>query len=183
MVGGSPRSLKARVFLRAGVVFVFTALILFVPAGSFRYWQGWVILAIIFLPMVFSTFYFLKRDPALVERRMENVEPVAEQKRIMRWASSIFLCGLLIPGFDFRFGWSRMPVWLTVFSQFMVLAVYLGTYWVFRTNTFAARTVRVEKEQTVISSGPYRLVRHPMYTAALVMVVFLSTALGSYWAL
>jgi protein-S-isoprenylcysteine O-methyltransferase Ste14 len=176
-------NLKARVFSRSAVTFFVSAVLLFLPAGSWRFWQAWLLLAIIYIPMIFSTWYFLKRDPALVERRLQNVEPVPEQKRIMRWARLIFLGGFLIPGFDFRFGWSRVPLWLTLLSQALVLVGYLSTYWVFQTNSFASRTIRVEKEQTVISTGPYRFVRHPMYTGVVLMMAFLPLALGSYRAL
>jgi protein-S-isoprenylcysteine O-methyltransferase Ste14 len=179
----TPANLKSKVFIRAFVTLLFTALMLFLPAGSLRYWQAWVLIAIVYIPMIFSTFYFLKRDPALVERRMQSVEEVPEQKHVMRWARVIFLGGFLIPGFDFRFGWSHVPLDLAIISQAVVLVGYLSTYWVFTTNSFASRTIRVEKEQTVISTGPYRFVRHPMYSGVVLMMVFMPPALGSYWAL
>jgi protein-S-isoprenylcysteine O-methyltransferase Ste14 len=156
---------------------------LFVPAGSLNYWQAWAFIAIVFVPMLYFSFYFVERDPALVERRMESREQVPAQKKIMQWATVIFLAGLLVPGLDFRYGWSHVPLWLSVFSQLAALAGYLITFWVLRTNSFASRTIRVEKEQTVISTGPYRFVRHPMYSGAVIMLIFTPLALGSYWAL
>jgi protein-S-isoprenylcysteine O-methyltransferase Ste14 len=179
----TPENLKSRLWTRATITFVIVLAMLFIPAGSLKYWQAWSYIAIIFVPMIFFTFYFLKRDPALVERRLESQEQVPAQKKIMKWASLIFLAGFVVPGFDFRFGWSHVPLWLTVFSQFASLAGYLITFWVLRTNSFASRTIRVEKEQTVVSSGPYRMVRHPMYSGAAIMLIFTPLALGSYWAL
>jgi protein-S-isoprenylcysteine O-methyltransferase Ste14 len=169
--------------VRSAITFVIVALMLFVPAGSLRYWQAWVFIAVVFIPTTFSSFYFLKRDPALVARRLQSKEPVVAQKQIIKWATVIFLVGFLIPGLDFRFGWSHVSLWLTLCSQSIVLVGYLVTFWVFNTNSFASRIVQVEKEQKVISTGPYSFVRHPMYSGAVLMIIFTPLALGSYWAL
>ena len=90
---------------------------------------------------------------------------------------------LLVPGLDYRFGWSRVPLWLTVLSEAMVVAGYLITFWVMKENSFASRTVQVMEGQKVTSTGPYRLVRHPMYFGAVLMLLFTPLALGSWWAL
>jgi protein-S-isoprenylcysteine O-methyltransferase Ste14 len=176
------QSLATRLIARSVIAFVFIAVFLFVPAGSVHYWQGWVFLAIIFLPMVFTSFYFYKKDPQLVERRLQSQETVSEQKVIMKLASPIFFASFLIPGLDYRFGWSHVPLWLRIVSQILALAGYLFTYWVLEVNSFASRTIRVEAQQKVISTGPYRLVRHPMYFGAVIMLLFAPLALGSYWA-
>jgi protein-S-isoprenylcysteine O-methyltransferase Ste14 len=174
--------LKTRLASRSAITFFVTAAMLFVPAWSFRYWQAWVFLALIFVPMVVSAFYFYKKDPQLVERRMQTAESVGEQQRIMKVAKLVFLAVFLIPGLDHHFGWSRVPLWLTIVAQVIVLVGYLITFWVFETNSFAARTVRVEAEQKVISNGPYRFVRHPMYFGVVLLLPFTPMALGSYWA-
>jgi protein-S-isoprenylcysteine O-methyltransferase Ste14 len=179
----TPRSLKTRLILRSLFAVIFVAVLLFLPAGSLRYWQGWVFMAIVFLPMPITSIYFLKRDPQLVERRLRTQEKVSEQKTIIRWAQLVFFGSLLIPGLDYRFGWSRVPLWLTILSQVFVFAGYLITLWVMKENSFASRTVQIEEEQRVISTGPYRLVRHPMYFGAVLMLLFMSPALGSWWAL
>jgi protein-S-isoprenylcysteine O-methyltransferase Ste14 len=176
------QSLAVRLIARSVIAFVFIAVFLFVPAGSVHYWQGWVFLAIIFVPMVFTSFYFYKKDPQLVERRLQSQETVSEQKVIMKLASPLFFASFLIPGLDYRFGWSHVPLWVTIVSQVIALAGYLFTYWVLEVNSFASRTIRVEAEQKVISTGPYRLVRHPMYFGAVVMLLFAPLGLGSYWA-
>jgi protein-S-isoprenylcysteine O-methyltransferase Ste14 len=179
----TPRSLTTRLILRSLFAVIFVAVLLFVPAGSLRYWQGWVFMAILFLPMPFTSAYFLKRDPQLVERRLRTQEKVSEQKTIIRWAQLIFFGSLLIPGLDYRFGWSRVPLWLTILSQLFVFAGYLITLWVMKENSFASRTIQIDEGQRVISTGPYRLVRHPMYFGAVLMLLFMSPALGSWWAL
>ena len=179
----TPRSLKTRLLFRSLIAFVFVAVFLFVPAASFRYWQGWVFMAILFLPMPVTSVYFMKRDPQLVERRLRTEEKISEQKTIIRWAQLVVFASLLLPGLDYRFGWSRVPLWLAILSQLFVFAGYLITLWVMKENSFASRTIQVEEGQRVISTGPYRLVRHPMYFGAVLMLFFMSPALGSWWAL
>ena len=179
----TPRGLTTRLILRTLIAFVFVAVFLFVPAGSFRYWQGWVFMAILFLPMPATSVYFMKRDPQLIERRLRTEEKISEQKSIIRWAQLVVFGSLLLPGLDYRFGWSCVPLWLTILSQLFVFAGYLITLWVMKENSFASRTVQVEEGQRVISTGPYRLVRHPMYFGAVLMLLFMSPALGSWWAL
>jgi protein-S-isoprenylcysteine O-methyltransferase Ste14 len=176
-------TLKARVILRFVIAAVFIAGVLFLPAGGFDYWQAWVLIAIIFIPMFVASFYFLKHDPQLVESRLRTKENVREQKLIIKLAYFVFVTAFILPGFDHRFGWSHVPLWLTILSQAIALAGYLITYWVMKFNSFASRIIEVQSGQTVISTGPYRLVRHPMYLGAVVMFLFMPLALGSYWAL
>ncbi len=178
----TPRSLKTRLILRSLIAVIFVAVFLFLPAGTFRYWQGWVFMAILFLPMPITSVYFLKRDPQLVERRLRTEENITEQKTIIRWVQLLAFGSSAIPGLDYRFGWSRVPLWLTILSQLFVFAGYLITLWVMKENSFASRTVQVEEGQRVISTGPYRLVRHPMYFGAVLMLLFTPLALGSWWA-
>jgi len=156
---------------------------LFLPAGTFRYWQGWAFMALWFLPMLIAIPYFLERDPQLVERRLQTKEKSSEQKIIIRLAQPVMLASLFVPGLDHRFGWSRIPLWVTILSEAAVLAGYLLTFWVMKENSFASRTVQVTEGQKVITTGPYRLVRHPMYSGALLMLLFTSFALGSWWGL
>src|SRR5260370_18883966 len=147
-----------------GVTAVFSlAAILFIPAGSLRYWQGWVFMAILFLPMPITSVYFLKRDPQLVERRLRTEEKIIEQKTIIRWAQLVVFGSLLIPGLDYRYGWSRLPLWLAILSQVLVFVGLLITLWVMKENSFASRIVQVEEGQRVISPGPYRLLRLSLY--------------------
>ena len=130
--------------------------------------------------------YFYKHDPQLVERRLQRgwrKESVPEQKIIMKFGFVIWLIGFLLPGFDHRFGWSHLPLWLTILSQAFVLGGCLMMFWALKANSFAAATIQVEPDQKVISSGPYRIVRHPMYLGASVMFLFAPLALGSYFAL
>lgn len=178
-----PRSLAARLILRTVISLVIVAAFLFLPAGSLRYWQGWAFMAVWFLPMIIASPYFLKNDPQLVERRLQTKEKSKEQKTIIRLAQPIVFVNLLVPGLDYRFGWSYVPLWITIVSEALVLTGYTITFWVMKENSFASRTVQVMEGQRVITTGPYRLVRHPMYFGAVLMLLFTPMALGSWWAL
>jgi protein-S-isoprenylcysteine O-methyltransferase Ste14 len=164
------------------------AAILFVPAGTLRFWRGWALLGTYFVPTSVAFIYFLRRDPQVVERRLERKETVGIQKLLIRWGTPAFLLAFLLPGFDYRWGWSRhlfglVPSWLSLVSLAMVFAAFFLVFWVTQVNRFAARIIRVEEGQTVISDGPYRWVRHPMYFGSVVLWMFTPLALRSYVAL
>ncbi len=176
-------SLKTKLAIRFLLGGVVIGAMLFLPAGTFRYWQGWAYLLIWFIPMGIAFRYFLKHDPKLVERRLQGEETVREQKWIRRILIVIYVIAFLLPGLDHRFGWSHVPLWLTIVSLIVVFAGYAITLWVMKVNSFAGRTIQVESGQRVITDGPYGMVRHPMYLG--MSLLFLSTplALGSFVAL
>jgi protein-S-isoprenylcysteine O-methyltransferase Ste14 len=163
-----------------------TAALIFVPSGTIDYWQAWLFLACYFLASVTVSLWLLQNDRALLERRMRG-GPLAEtepnQKVIMTITSLGFLALLVVPGLDHRFGWSRMPDAFAVFGDVLLLAGWAGIIGVFKANSYAAATVQVTSGQKVISTGPYGLVRHPMYAAALLLLAGIPIALGSWWGL
>ncbi|MCK6538603.1 MAG: isoprenylcysteine carboxylmethyltransferase family protein [Anaerolineales bacterium] len=167
--------------LRLVVGILMIGALLFLPAGTFKYWQAWVWLAVLFIPMGFSLAYLLKIDPKLLERRTRTDEMRPEQRRIIMASVIYFLVIFILPGFDVRYGWSNVPVWLCLAADGVVLASYLLYLLVLKTNTYASRVVEVEQGQQVITSGPYALVRHPMYLAMILMMTATPLALGSYW--
>ena len=173
--------LASKLVLRLLTAAAAVASFLFIPAGSLRFWQAWVYLAIWFVPVSLAFAYFYRHDPELVRRRLQRTETVRKQKIIMKWfyvATPVFY---VLPGFDRRFGWSRSPLWLTTLGQAGVLSGWLIMLSVMKANPFAAGTIQVEFGQTVVSSGPYRIVRHPMYLGASLMLLSTPLALGSYW--
>jgi protein-S-isoprenylcysteine O-methyltransferase Ste14 len=155
----------------------------FLPAGTFNYWEAWVYLALLFTPMFFLMRYLFKNDPALLERRMRTKEKAPEQSSIIKLSFFYFIIIFLLPGFDKRYGWSSAPVWLVLIADAIVLTGYIMVIMVFRENSYASRTVEVEEGQKVIDTGPYAVVRHPMYSGITLLYVFSPLALGSYWAL
>jgi protein-S-isoprenylcysteine O-methyltransferase Ste14 len=177
-------SLQSKVIFQCTANLCAAAAILFIPAGTLDYWQAWIFLGITFVPMVVLCVYFYKHDPALLERRLRRREKEREQRLIMRAAMIVSALGFLVPGLDHRFGWTRrwmggIPEWAEIAAQAVALAGYLGTAWVIDVNRFASRTIEVEEGQKVISSGPYGVVRHPLYASALVFWVAAPFALGT----
>ncbi|MGA7078968.1 MAG: isoprenylcysteine carboxylmethyltransferase family protein [Terriglobales bacterium] len=172
-----------KLLIRFSMMTVVCGVALFLPAGSLRFWQGWIYLAIWFFLTLPAFAYFYKHDPAILERRQRRKETIGEQKILMRFIYPLQAAVYILPGFDHRFGWSHPPVWLTILAQAFVVAGYLMVLWVMKTNSFAGRTIQVEAGQRVISDGPYRIVRHPMYLGGGVFFLFTPLALGSYVAM
>ena len=160
-----------------------TGALLFLPAGSFDYWQAWLFLGVLFIPFIFVATYFLKHDPALLERRMKYKEKEAKQGLIVKLSGLFFFIGMLVPGFDYRYGWSDVPVILVLISDLIIFLGYMLVFLVFKENSYASRTIEVVKGQKVITTGPYAVIRHPMYAGVIAMYFFIPLALGSYWAL
>ncbi|SDT60434.1 methyltransferase family protein [Bradyrhizobium canariense] len=169
-----------------GLLFLFAVMasLLFVGAGTLDYWQAWMFLAVYFGASLVLTLYLMKKDPALLARRMSG-GPFAEkepaQKVIMSVASLGFIGLIFVPALDHRFGWSQMPTSVMLAGDALVALGWLGIFFVFRENSFTSATIELAADQKVISSGPYALVRHPMYAAALVMLSGIPLALGSWW--
>lgn len=179
-------SLNARAWLALAVLAVVTGLLLFVPAWSLRYWQAWAYLSVFMAASVLATLDLMKRDPALLERRMSG-GPLAEkepaQRIIMFCASLCFVALLVVPALDHRFGWSAVPLGGELAGDALVAIGFYLIALVYRENTFAAATVKVGQDQHVISTGPYAIVRHPMYASASLYLLGTPLALGSYWGL
>jgi protein-S-isoprenylcysteine O-methyltransferase Ste14 len=178
--------LGARAFGSLVIVIAVMAGILFGTAGTLDYWQGWIFLASYSVASLVLTLYMLRNDPALLQRRMRG-GPFAEkepaQKLIMLIASAGFIALLLVPALDRRFAWSHMPAIIALLGNAVMAFGWFAIYRVFRENSFTSATIEVAQDQTVITSGPYARVRHPMYAGALVMFVGIPIALGSWWGL
>jgi protein-S-isoprenylcysteine O-methyltransferase Ste14 len=175
-------TLKRTIALRLVFALLILGLMFFWPAGTLRYWQAWTYLAILFIPMLGVLVYFSKRDPELLERRMRAKEKERRQIIITSLGTPVFLGIYLLPGFDRRYGWSSVPLIVVIAADILVLAGYALFVRVLKENSYASRIVEVEEKQKVITTGPYALVRHPMYVAVMIMFGFTPLALGSYWA-
>ena len=178
------KNLYTRTLLSLGALTLAMALLLFVPAGTIRYWQAWVYLAIFMGASLLTSLYLIRKDPALLNRRLRG-GPTAEkegtQKIIMLFASMGFIALLVVPAFDFRFGLSVVPFSVVAVGDILVAVGFYFIFLVYRENTFASATIEVAENQKVISTGPYALVRHPMYASALLYLIGTPLALGSYW--
>ena len=168
------------------ILFLITAGLLFGAAGTIDYWQAWLYLAVYFACSIAISVYLIEKDPALLARRMSG-GPFAEkeptQRIIMAITSLGFIALAIVPALDRRFGWSHVPAPFVIVGDLLVLLGWFGIYVVFRENSFASATIESAADQRVISTGPYALMRHPMYVAALVMLLGVSPALGSWWGL
>lgn len=180
------KNLKARAWLALAVLAVVMAFLLFVSAGTVHYWRAWVYLGIFAGASALTTVYLIRKDPALLERRMSG-GPTAEkqptQKLIMLCVSIGFIALLVVPGLDHRFGWSAVPLAAVVAGDVLVAIGFYLISLVYRENTFTSATIEVAENQKVISTGPYALVRHPMYASASLYLLGTPLALGSYWGL
>lgn len=164
----------------------FLALVIFLPAWSLRYWQGWLYWLVFGLMCLVLGLYFAWHSPALVARRMEagpTAEKEPRQKLILWCASAALIALYAVSGLDYQFGWSSIPAWLVLIADLVVILGFCGFYFTFRANAYAAATITVENAQPVISSGPYASVRHPMYTAAIILFAATPVALASWWGL
>jgi protein-S-isoprenylcysteine O-methyltransferase Ste14 len=177
-------SLHKKAFGGLAILLLVMASLVFAAAGTLRYWQAWTFLAVYFAASLAITLDLIRNDPALLARRMSG-GPFAEkepaQKLIMSTTSLGFIGLLVLPAIDHRLGWSDLPGWAAIAGDVIMLLGWLGIFFVFRENSFASATIESAADQRVISSGPYAWVRHPMYAAALVMLLGMPLALGSAW--
>ena len=177
-------SLNARAWISLIVIEVILAIVIFVCAGTTRYWHAWVYLLLLFLMAAGITVDLMRRDPALLERRMKG-GPAAEPRPLQRFlvlgASAGFFGLIVIPAFDFRYKWSFVPLAVVVTGDVLFVVGSLLIARVYRENTFSSATIDIAEGQRVISSGPYAIVRHPMYASALIYLAGTPLALGSYW--
>jgi protein-S-isoprenylcysteine O-methyltransferase Ste14 len=168
------------------ILIVVMAALLFIPAGTLDYWQAWTFLAVYFTASLAITLYLMKYDPKLLERRMRG-GPTAEKEptqRIIMVIASLGFIGLpVVAALDHRFHWSEMSPLVALAGEALTLIGWLAIFVVFKENAFASATIEVAADQKVISTGPYALVRHPMYAGALIMFLGIPIALGSWWGL
>lgn len=159
---------------------------IFLPAWTLDYWQAWIFLAVFSASVLAITVYLMRNDPKLLERRV-NAGPGAEQEKsqniIQALAALAFVAMFVVSALDHRFAWSTVPPYLTALGDLLVVLGFFFVFLVFKENTFASGTIEVGAEQRVITTGPYALVRHPMYVGALVMLAGVPLALGSLWGL
>ena len=158
-------------------------LLLFLPAGSWHYWHAWLLIALLFIPMMCMGIWLLLSSPELLSKRLNNKEKEQTQKHVVALSGLMFIGGFLLCGFDYRFTWSQVPVWVVATASVFFLIGYILYAEVLRENAYLSRTIEVQDDQQLIDTGLYGIVRHPMYTATLLMFLSMPLILGSWWAL
>lgn len=172
-----------KLFFQAISKFVFglilIALLLFLPAGTLKYWNGWLFIGILFIPMFIAGIVMMIRSPELLKKRLDSKEEEKEQKTVIALSGIMFLAAFVVAGLNFRFGWIVLPRWVVYAAAVIFLAAYLMYAEVLRENVYLSRTVEVQENQKVIDTGLYGIVRHPMYSATLVLFLSMGLVLGS----
>lgn len=179
-------ALEKNAYGRLARFMIAVAAVLFVAAWTLDYWQAWVFLAAFFGPSFAITAYLAKRDPGLLERRLvagPSAEKERSQKIIQMLAMVAFIAIFVFPAIDHRHGWSSMPTSVALAGDLLIAIGFLAVFLVFKENSYASSIIEVGAEQKVVTTGPYAIVRHPMYSGALVMLVGVPLALGSWWGL
>lgn len=171
---------KSKAYLMPAIMMGVLGLILFLPAGSLHFWQGWVYWTLFLIPTVFITLYFFNKNPELLASRWQ-VQDQESVKKIPAFYK-LFYLAYIVPGLDFRFHWSSLPLCVVIAANLIFFLGYVLIVIVFKANSYASANIVVAEDQPIINTGPYALIRHPMYTGMLMMVLATPLALGSYWA-
>ena len=156
--------------------------ILFLPAWSFSYWNAWLFMGILFVPMFIAGIVMLGKNPELLQKRLDAKEKEAEQKSVVASSGLMFLASFIVAGLDWRFGWTNMPNWMVWAATGLFLLSYVLYAEVLRENTYLSRTIEVQENQKVIDTGLYGIVRHPMYMATMVLFLSMPLVLGSLYS-
>jgi len=172
--------LQAILKFSLGVVLV--GVLIFLPAGTLSYENGWLLMGILFIPMFAAGIVMICKNPALLKSRLDAKEKQVDQRLVVKLSALMFLAGFLAAGFGFRLGWYRLPWGVSLAASAVFLAAYALYAEVLRENTYLSRTVRVQEGQTVIDTGLYSIVRHPMYSATVLLFLSMPLVLGSFWS-
>ena len=157
--------------------------LIFLPAGTLAFGRGWLLMGLLFAPMLAAGFVMLFKSPEFLEKRLDVKEKQSAQKGVLALSGVMFIAGFVVAGLDHRFGWSRVPGWVIALASVLFLVAYALYAEVMRENAYLSRTIRVEEGQTVVDTGLYGIVRHPMYMATVLLFLMMPLILGSWFAL
>ena len=157
--------------------------LIFLPAGTFCYTYGWLLLGLLFGPMLIAGAVMLFKSPDFLKKRLDAKEKQGAQRGVVAFSGLMFIGGFVVAGLDFRFGWSAVPIWVIITASVLFLAAYALYAEVMRENAYLSRTVKVEEGQTVVDTGLYGIVRHPMYAVTILLFLMIPLVLGSWYAL
>ena len=172
-----------KLFLQAIIKYVFGVLIvgglLFIPVNSFDYWNGWLFMGLLFIPMFIAGIILMIKNPELLRKRLNAKEKESEQKQIVLFSGLMFLSGFIIAGLNYRYKWIEIPSIVVIISSILFLIAYILYAEVLRENTYLSRTIEVQENQKVIDTGLYGIVRHPMYAVTILLFLTMPLILGS----
>ncbi|MBR2900906.1 MAG: isoprenylcysteine carboxylmethyltransferase family protein [Clostridia bacterium] len=163
-----------------GVVLV--GLLIFLPAGTLYYFNGWLFMGLLFVPMFLAGIVMMFKNPSLLQKRLDAKEKEREQDIVVKLSGLMFLLGFVVAGLDFRFGWLILPKAVVIVASVLFLLAYLLYAEVLRENTYLSRTIEIQEDQKVVSTGLYGIVRHPMYSATLLLFLSMPLVLGSLYS-
>lgn len=173
--------LEALIKFACGVLLV--GLLIFLPAGTLSYTYGWLLIGLLFIPMLMACFVMLAKSPDFLKKRLDAKEKQTTQKGVLAFSGLMFIAGFVVAGLDFRFDWSSVPAWVTVTASVLFLIAYVLYAEVMRENAYLSRTIKVEEGQKVVDTGMYGIVRHPMYAVTILLFLMMPLVLGSWYAL
>ena len=173
------RKLFVEAILKFSLGVILLGVLIFWPAGTLSYFGGWLLMGILFLPMLIAGFVMMAKNPALLSSRLDAKEKEREQSIVVKLSGLMFVVGFVVAGLDHRFGWVELPDWVSIAAAVVFLASYALYAEVLRENTYLSRTIKVQEGQKVISTGLYGIVRHPMYFATLFLFMSMPLVLGS----
>lgn len=178
--------MNTKLFIQAIVKFLFGLLLigflLFVPADTFTYWNAWLFIVLLFIPMFIAGIILMFKNPDLLRKRLNTREKESEQKIVLLLSSLMFVLGFVLAGLDYRFEWFVLPKWVIIVASVIFLIAYVLYAEVLRENTYLSRTVEVQENQKVIDTGLYRIVRHPMYAITVLLFLSMPLILGSIFS-
>lgn len=183
---GGNLSVDKKLLIQASTRFILglivIALLLFVSSGTLNYWNAWLFMGILFIPMFIAGIVLMIQNPGLLRKRLNAAEKEPEQKRVIMLGGAMFLCGFIIAGLDYRFGWLYLPKLVSIIAAIIFLLAYMLYAEVLRENTYLSRTVEIQDHQKVIDTGLYGIIRHPMYSATIFLFLTIPLVLGSLFS-
>lgn len=183
---GGKAKLNKKLFIQAiskyllGLILV--SILLFIPAGTLNYWNAWLLIGVLFIPMLIAGIVLMIKNPELLRKRLNTKEKEEEQKSVILLSCLMFISGFVVAGLDYRYQWLALPKWLVIAATMIFLFAYLLYGEVLRENTYLSRTIEVQENQRVIDSGLYGIVRHPMYTSTILLFLSMPLVLGSFFS-
>lgn len=174
--------LRIEALMKFACGFLLVGLLIFLPAGTLQYTYGWLLMGLLFVPMLIAGLVMLIKFPEFLRKRLDAKEKQGAQKGVVAFSGLMFIAGFVVAGLDFRFGWSYMPSWVVATASVLFIIAYILYAEVMRENAYLSRTIKVEAGQTVVDTGLYGIVRHPMYSVTVLLFLMMPLVLGSWYA-